>query len=55
MRHLVLVPHGPGEHHHPLPAADHAPHGSQADLFPGTWYLTRVDAKYRREYARKPI
>uniref|UniRef100_A0A8C0VMH4 Hydroxymethylglutaryl-CoA synthase n=1 Tax=Cyanistes caeruleus TaxID=156563 RepID=A0A8C0VMH4_CYACU len=38
-----------------LPAADHAPHGSQADLFPGTWYLTRVDSKYRREYARKPI
>ncbi|NXY00215.1 HMCS2 protein, partial [Centropus bengalensis] len=35
--------------------ADHTPHGSQADLFPGTWYLTRVDAKYRREYARKPI
>uniref|UniRef100_A0A8C0FDR9 Hydroxymethylglutaryl-CoA synthase n=1 Tax=Bubo bubo TaxID=30461 RepID=A0A8C0FDR9_BUBBB len=34
---------------------DHAPHGSQADLFPGTWYLTRVDAKYRREYARKPV
>ncbi|NXC72921.1 HMCS2 protein, partial [Anhinga anhinga] len=50
-----LVPHGPAEHHPPLPAADHTPHGSQADLFPGTWYLTRVDAKYRREYARKPI
>ncbi|KFV65591.1 hypothetical protein N307_15486, partial [Dryobates pubescens] len=40
------------ETHH---LANHAPHGSQADLFPGTWYLTRVDAKYRREYARKPI
>ncbi|XP_063262787.1 hydroxymethylglutaryl-CoA synthase, mitochondrial [Prinia subflava] len=40
------------ETHH---LADHAPHGSQADLFPGTWYLTRVDSKYRREYARKPI
>ncbi|XP_074953229.1 hydroxymethylglutaryl-CoA synthase, mitochondrial isoform X2 [Phalacrocorax aristotelis] len=40
------------ETHH---LADHTPHGSQADLFPGTWYLTRVDAKYRREYARKPI
>uniref|UniRef100_A0A8C0B464 Hydroxymethylglutaryl-CoA synthase n=1 Tax=Buteo japonicus TaxID=224669 RepID=A0A8C0B464_9AVES len=40
------------ETHH---LADHAPHGSQADLFPGTWYLTRVDAKYRREYARKPV
>uniref|UniRef100_A0A8C5IJZ5 Hydroxymethylglutaryl-CoA synthase n=1 Tax=Junco hyemalis TaxID=40217 RepID=A0A8C5IJZ5_JUNHY len=37
------------ETHH---LADHAPHGSQADLFPGTWYLTRVDSKYRREYAR---
>uniref|UniRef100_A0A8C9U9H7 Hydroxymethylglutaryl-CoA synthase n=1 Tax=Serinus canaria TaxID=9135 RepID=A0A8C9U9H7_SERCA len=35
------------ETHH---LADHAPHGSQADLFPGTWYLTRVDSKYRREY-----
>ncbi|NWT05335.1 HMCS2 protein, partial [Mionectes macconnelli] len=40
------------ETHH---LADHAPHGSQADLFPGTWYLTRVDSKFRREYARKPI
>ncbi|XP_053928391.1 hydroxymethylglutaryl-CoA synthase, mitochondrial isoform X2 [Cuculus canorus] len=40
------------ETHH---LANHTPHGSQADLFPGTWYLTRVDAKYRREYARKPI
>ncbi|NXE64569.1 HMCS2 protein, partial [Calcarius ornatus] len=47
--------HSPPEHRCPLPAADHAPHGSQADLFPGTWYLTRVDSKYRREYARKPI
>lgn len=51
----LLGPHNITEHHCPLPAADHAPHGSQADLFPGTWYLTRVDSKYRREYARKPI
>ncbi|NXM08831.1 HMCS2 protein, partial [Tyrannus savana] len=48
-------PHDTAEHHCPLPAADHAPHGSQADLFPGTWYLTRVDSKFRREYARKPV
>lgn len=25
------------------------------DLFPGTWYLTRVDEKHRREYARTPL
>ena len=25
------------------------------DLFPGTWYLTRVDEKHRREYARRPL
>ncbi|NXN19926.1 HMCS2 protein, partial [Indicator maculatus] len=50
-----LPPQGPTEHHHSFPTANHAPHGSQADLFPGTWYLTRVDGKYRREYARKPI
>ncbi|NXB84921.1 HMCS2 protein, partial [Vidua chalybeata] len=52
---VPLGPHSTPEHHCPLPTADHAPHGSQADLFPGTWYLTRVDSKYRREYARKPI
>ncbi|NXT78391.1 HMCS2 protein, partial [Zapornia atra] len=51
----LMGPHSPPDHRRPLPAADHSPHGSQADLFPGTWYLTRVDAKYRREYARKPV
>lgn len=25
------------------------------DLFPGTWYLMRVDDKHRREYARQPL
>lgn len=40
------------ETHH---LANHTPHGSQADLFPGTWYLERVDDKYRRQYARKPV
>ena len=25
------------------------------DLFPGTWYLTRVDDKHRREYSRRPL
>uniref|UniRef100_A0A8B9Q5N2 Hydroxymethylglutaryl-CoA synthase n=1 Tax=Apteryx owenii TaxID=8824 RepID=A0A8B9Q5N2_APTOW len=45
----------PGSPGRALPAADHTPHGSAADLFPGTWYLTRVDDKYRREYARKPL
>ncbi|NWX99139.1 HMCS2 protein, partial [Nothoprocta ornata] len=40
------------ETHH---LANHTPHGSAEDLFPGTWYLTRVDDKYRRLYARKPL
>ncbi|XP_053103956.1 hydroxymethylglutaryl-CoA synthase, mitochondrial isoform X1 [Hemicordylus capensis] len=34
---------------------DHTPHGSKEDLFPGTWYLERVDDKNRRKYARKPV
>ena len=34
------------------PAASYTPHGSVEELFPGTWYLTRVDDKHRREYAR---
>ncbi|XP_035393290.1 hydroxymethylglutaryl-CoA synthase, mitochondrial [Cygnus atratus] len=40
------------ETHH---LANHTPHGSHTDLFPGTWYLERVDDKYRRQYARKPL
>uniref|UniRef100_H3CHP0 Hydroxymethylglutaryl-CoA synthase n=1 Tax=Tetraodon nigroviridis TaxID=99883 RepID=H3CHP0_TETNG len=35
--------------------ADYVPRGSADDLFPGTWYLTRVDDKFRREYARRPL
>lgn len=35
--------------------ANYVPRGSADDLFPGTWYLTRVDDKFRREYARRPL
>lgn len=35
--------------------ANYVPRGSAEDLFPGTWYLTRVDDKFRREYARRPL
>lgn len=35
--------------------APYIPRGSVEDLFPGTWYLTRVDDKHRREYARRPL
>ncbi|KAJ6655465.1 hypothetical protein lerEdw1_005166 [Lerista edwardsae] len=34
---------------------DHTPHGSKDDLFPGTWYVERVDEKNRRKYARRPL
>ncbi|KAG7268297.1 hypothetical protein CRUP_023092 [Coryphaenoides rupestris] len=37
------------ETHH---LASYIPRGSVEELFPGTWYLTRVDDKHRREYAR---
>ncbi|XP_034048309.1 hydroxymethylglutaryl-CoA synthase, cytoplasmic [Thalassophryne amazonica] len=40
------------ETHH---LAGYVPQGSVEDLFPGTWYLTRVDDKHRREYARRPV
>ncbi|XP_071321985.1 hydroxymethylglutaryl-CoA synthase, cytoplasmic [Trachinotus anak] len=40
------------ETHH---LASYVPRGSVDDLFPGTWYLTRVDDKHRREYARRPL
>lgn len=36
-------------------AANYVPRGSADDLFPGTWYLSRVDDKFRREYARRPL
>ncbi|XP_039340469.1 hydroxymethylglutaryl-CoA synthase, mitochondrial isoform X2 [Mauremys reevesii] len=34
---------------------NHTPQGSKDDLFPGTWYLERVDDKHRRQYARRPL
>ncbi|XP_056146372.1 hydroxymethylglutaryl-CoA synthase, cytoplasmic [Lampris incognitus] len=40
------------ERHH---EASYTPRGSVEDLFPGTWYLTRVDDKHRREYARRAV
>ncbi|XP_030579813.1 hydroxymethylglutaryl-CoA synthase, cytoplasmic isoform X2 [Archocentrus centrarchus] len=40
------------ETHH---LANYVPQSSVEDLFPGTWYLTRVDDKHRREYARRPL
>ncbi|GCB75457.1 hypothetical protein scyTo_0019011, partial [Scyliorhinus torazame] len=36
-------------------AANQQPQGAVEDLFPGTWYLTHVDEKHRRDYARRPI
>lgn len=51
MSYLVLViifsPH--------VCAANYIPRGVVEDLFPGTWYLIRVDDKHRREYARRPL
>nr|XP_036877218.1 hydroxymethylglutaryl-CoA synthase, mitochondrial [Manis javanica] len=32
-----------------------SPPGDTNNLFPGTWYLERVDELYRRKYARHPI
>ncbi|XP_048716585.1 hydroxymethylglutaryl-CoA synthase, mitochondrial isoform X3 [Caretta caretta] len=40
------------ETHH---LVSHTPQGSKDDLFPGTWYLERVDDKHRRQYARRPL
>uniref|UniRef100_A0A8C6T0J0 Hydroxymethylglutaryl-CoA synthase n=1 Tax=Neogobius melanostomus TaxID=47308 RepID=A0A8C6T0J0_9GOBI len=40
------------ETHH---LASYVPRGPVEDLFPGTWYLTRVDEKHRREYARRSL
>ena len=36
-------------------AANYIPQGSVDELFPGTWYLSRVDEKHRREYARRSL
>ncbi|XP_071539039.1 hydroxymethylglutaryl-CoA synthase 1 [Panulirus ornatus] len=38
--------------HHKAP---YTPVGSIDVLFPGTWYLTHVDEKYRRQYERRPL
>ncbi|KAM5294643.1 hydroxymethylglutaryl-CoA synthase, mitochondrial [Glossophaga mutica] len=32
-----------------------SPPGDRKNLFPGTWYLERVDELYRRKYARCPV
>ncbi|XP_043930044.1 hydroxymethylglutaryl-CoA synthase, cytoplasmic-like [Protopterus annectens] len=41
------------EHTHHL--AGYIPKSPVDTLFPGTWYLTRVDEKHRRQYARRPL
>ncbi|XP_011832299.1 PREDICTED: hydroxymethylglutaryl-CoA synthase, mitochondrial isoform X2 [Mandrillus leucophaeus] len=35
--------------------ANFSPPGDTNSLFPGTWYLERVDELHRRKYARRPI
>ncbi|XP_030048956.1 hydroxymethylglutaryl-CoA synthase, cytoplasmic isoform X2 [Microcaecilia unicolor] len=40
------------ETHH---LANYIPQGSVDDLFPGTWYLVRVDEKHRRQYAHRSL
>lgn len=37
------------------PTANYVPQGSVDELFPGTWYLTRVDEKHRRYYTRRSL
>lgn len=32
-----------------------SPPGDTSNLFPGTWYLERVDEMHRRKYARCPV
>ena len=34
--------------------SNYSPTCSEEDLFPGTYYLTSVDEKFRRTYKRKP-
>ena len=36
-------------------AAPYSPEGSTEELFPGTWYLTAIDAMHRGVYKRKPL
>lgn len=33
------------------PTAPYSPVGDVSVLFPGTWYLTQVDDKHRRQYS----
>ncbi|XP_030062547.1 hydroxymethylglutaryl-CoA synthase, mitochondrial [Microcaecilia unicolor] len=40
------------ETHHLM---NYVPQGAVEDLFPGTWYLDKIDEKYRRVYARCPL
>lgn len=40
------------ETHHKAP---YTPVGSVDTLFPGTWYLTKVDDMHRRQYERSPL
>ncbi|XP_069160115.1 hydroxymethylglutaryl-CoA synthase 1 isoform X2 [Procambarus clarkii] len=40
------------ETHHKAP---YTPAGIVEVLFPGTWYLTRVDEMHRRQYERRPL
>ncbi|ELU04623.1 hypothetical protein CAPTEDRAFT_155025 [Capitella teleta] len=40
------------ETHHLAP---YSPVGSTEKMFPGTWFLTHVDDKHRRQYERKPL
>uniref|UniRef100_A0AAY4DSG0 Hydroxymethylglutaryl-CoA synthase n=1 Tax=Denticeps clupeoides TaxID=299321 RepID=A0AAY4DSG0_9TELE len=35
--------------------ANYVPQSSVEELFPGTWYLTRVDEKHRRQYSRRSL
>lgn len=35
--------------------APYTPVGSVDTLFPGTWYLTKVDDMHRRQYERSPL
>ncbi|XP_040851530.1 hydroxymethylglutaryl-CoA synthase, mitochondrial isoform X1 [Ochotona curzoniae] len=43
------------EREHFFHKVNFSPPGDTKNLFPGTWYLERVDELYRRKYARRPI
>lgn len=47
---VKILKHCEETHHLP----DYSPTSSQDALWPGTYYLTNVDDKFRRTYARKP-